>query len=103
MVLVIFKLFSPMVHLGALPSPLDEYVKFEPIGNTYQPIFFFNDYWNLGAEFMPINDTLKELNFTLTYAPLSLFKWQLYASQQVSIFDDPSRLKITELLNRCNG
>ncbi|VDM37406.1 unnamed protein product [Toxocara canis] len=68
---------------GALPSPLDEAVKFEPITNTYQPIFFFNDYWNLGAEFMPINETVRELNFTLTYAPLSLFKWQLYASQQM--------------------
>uniref|UniRef100_F1KWW5 Cleft lip and palate transmembrane protein 1 n=1 Tax=Ascaris suum TaxID=6253 RepID=F1KWW5_ASCSU len=68
---------------GALPSPLDEAVRFEPITNTYQPIFFFNDYWNLGAEFMPINESVRELNFTLTYAPLSLFKWQLYASQQM--------------------
>uniref|UniRef100_A0A914RYX4 Cleft lip and palate transmembrane protein 1 n=1 Tax=Parascaris equorum TaxID=6256 RepID=A0A914RYX4_PAREQ len=58
-------------------------VRFEPITNTYQPIFFFNDYWNLGAEFMPINESVRELNFTLTYAPLSLFKWQLYASQQM--------------------
>ena len=68
---------------GSLPSPLDEAVIFEPISNTYKPIFFFNDYWNLGADFMPINDTLKNLNFTLTYSPISLFKWQLYASQQM--------------------
>lgn len=68
---------------GSLPSPLDEAVKFEPISNTYQPIFFFNDYWNLGNEFMPINETVQELSFTLTYAPISLFKWQLYASQQM--------------------
>ncbi|VDD85786.1 unnamed protein product [Enterobius vermicularis] len=68
---------------GALPSPLDEAVVFEPISNTYKPIFFFNDYWNLGADFMPINGSVKELNFTLTYSPISLFKWQLYASQQM--------------------
>lgn len=69
---------------GSLPSPLDEAIKFLPIGNTYLPIFLFNDYWNLAADFLPINNSVTELNFTLTFAPLSLFKWQLYASQQVS-------------------
>uniref|UniRef100_A0A0N5AJI3 Cleft lip and palate transmembrane protein 1-like protein n=1 Tax=Syphacia muris TaxID=451379 RepID=A0A0N5AJI3_9BILA len=68
---------------GFLPSPLDEVVVFEPINNTYKPIFFFNDYWNLGADFIPINNSVKELNFTLTYSPMSLFKWQLYLSQQM--------------------
>jgi len=31
---------------------------------------------------MPINGTVPVTNLTVTYAPLSLFKWQLYASQQ---------------------
>ncbi|KAK0397603.1 hypothetical protein QR680_002188 [Steinernema hermaphroditum] len=68
---------------GQLPSPLDEAVKFDATGLNYQPILFFNNYWNLGSEYFPINETVKEVNLTITYAPLSLFKWQLYASQQM--------------------
>jgi hypothetical protein len=66
-----------------LPAPLDEAVRFDPVTNDYYPIFFFNDYWNLGADYMPLNDSVKELNLSITYAPMSLFKWQLYASQQM--------------------
>ncbi|VDK69041.1 unnamed protein product [Onchocerca ochengi] len=68
---------------GSLPSPLDEAVKFDPIDNTYKPIFFFNDYWNLAADYMLINSSVQELKLSIRYAPISLFKWQLYASQQM--------------------
>jgi len=67
---------------GQVPSPLDQYVKFHAESNKYYPIVFMNDYWNLGSEYQPINDTVKNLTLTITYAPLSLFKWQLYASQK---------------------
>ncbi|KAI6214636.1 hypothetical protein M3Y94_00291900 [Aphelenchoides besseyi] len=66
---------------GQIPSPLDQYVKFDNDANHYLPILFFNNYWNLGSEYQPINETVKELNLTITFSPLSLFKWQLYASQ----------------------
>ncbi|EJW84099.1 cleft lip and palate transmembrane protein 1 [Wuchereria bancrofti] len=68
---------------GSLPSPLDEAVKFDPIDNTYKPIFFFNDYWNLAADYILINSSVQELKLSVRYAPISLFKWQLYASQQM--------------------
>lgn len=68
---------------GQLPSPLDEAVKFDLVTNRYQPILFFNSYWNLANEYQPVNETVAQLNLTITYAPLSLFKWQLYASQQM--------------------
>jgi len=68
---------------GQLPSPLDEAVKFDATALNYKPILFFNNYWNLGSEYSAINDTVKEVNLTVTYSPLSLFKWQLYASQQM--------------------
>ncbi|CAB3400894.1 unnamed protein product [Caenorhabditis bovis] len=68
---------------GALPPPLDKDIKFTPGGEAYHPILFFNTYWNLGAEYMPINETVKELNLTITYYPLSLFKYQMYASQSM--------------------
>ncbi|CAD6187579.1 unnamed protein product [Caenorhabditis auriculariae] len=68
---------------GSLPAPLSADVKFSPVGDFYLPILFFNTYWNLGSEYMPVNETVKELNLTVTYQPLSLFKYQLYSSQQV--------------------
>lgn len=66
---------------GSVPQPLDEYVQFSPLGNTYYPILFANDYWNMMRDYQPINHTTKELQLYLTFQPLSLFKWQLYAAQ----------------------
>lgn len=68
---------------GSLPAPLDKDVKFSPIGDFYLPILYFNNYWNLGADYMPINETVKELKLSVTFYPLSLFKYQMYASQNM--------------------
>ena len=32
---------------------------------------------------MPINETVKTLNISITYQPLSMFKWQMYSAQQM--------------------
>lgn len=66
---------------GTVPPPLDEYVTFLPTGHTYLPIVFVNDYWNMLRDYQPINSTVKNLDLTLTFQPLSLFKFQLYAAQ----------------------
>lgn len=66
---------------GTVPPPLDEYVTFLPTGHTYLPIVFTNDYWNMLRDYTPINETTQVLELTLTYQPLSLFKFQLYAAQ----------------------
>lgn len=66
---------------GTIPPPLDDYVTFLPTGHTYLPILFVNDYWNMLRDYQPINDTVEELDLTLTFTPLSLFKFQLYAAQ----------------------
>lgn len=86
---------SPWVK-GTLPPPLDEYVEFDPVSGDYYPIFYFNDYWNLAADYQPINSTVKKLNLTLTYSPMSLFKWQLYAAQNM-------RNKWTSMLGATGG
>ena len=44
---------------------------------------WLNDYWNLNKDYMPINSTTPILNITLTFQPLSLFKWQMYSAQQM--------------------
>lgn len=68
---------------GSVPSPLDEYVKFVDGGKTYLPIVFINDYWNLQREYFPINETTPELDLHLTFQPMGMFKWQLYAAKQM--------------------
>ncbi|XP_039951246.1 putative lipid scramblase CLPTM1 [Bactrocera neohumeralis] len=68
---------------GTVPPPLDEYVKFVDGGKTYLPIVFINDYWNLQREYFPINETTPDLDLHITFQPLSMFKWQLYAAQQM--------------------
>lgn len=59
--------------------PLD--VKFDAVSGDYYPIVYFNDYWNLQKDYYPINDTLTTLPLRLSYCPLSLWRWQLYAAQ----------------------
>ncbi|KAK7086896.1 Cleft lip and palate transmembrane protein 1 like protein [Halocaridina rubra] len=66
---------------GAVPAPIDEYLEFTPAGDRYKPITFLNTYWNLVKEYRPINTTTESLDLTVTFQPLSLFKWQLYAAQ----------------------
>lgn len=66
---------------GAVPAPLNEFVDFEPISGKYYPIVYINDYWNLLRDYQPINETVKTVHLSLTYQPLSMIKWQLYAAQ----------------------
>ncbi|XP_038641901.1 cleft lip and palate transmembrane protein 1 homolog [Scyliorhinus canicula] len=67
--------------MGAVPPPLDQYVRFDPVSGDYFPIIYFNDYWNLQKDYFPVNETLEKLPLRMTYCPLSLWKWQLYAAQ----------------------
>ncbi|XP_066495096.1 putative lipid scramblase CLPTM1 [Tiliqua scincoides] len=66
---------------GSVPPPLDQYVKFDAVSGDYYPILYFNDYWNLQKDYYPINETVERLPFRLSYCPLSLWRWQLYAAQ----------------------
>ncbi|KAK1154549.1 hypothetical protein AOXY_G28492 [Acipenser oxyrinchus oxyrinchus] len=66
---------------GAVPPPLDQYVKFDEVSGDYFPIVYFNDYWNLQKDYFPINETVEKLPLRLVYCPLSLWRWQLYTAQ----------------------
>lgn len=68
---------------GSVPPPLDEFIEFVDATNKYYPVVYINDYWNLVRDYQPINQTTKILNLTLTYQPLSLFRWQLYTAQSM--------------------
>ena len=60
---------------------MDEFVEFTPSLQQYKPILWLNDYWNLNRDYQPINSTTPLLNLTLTFQPLSMFKWQMYSAQ----------------------
>lgn len=66
--------------LGSVPAPMDEYIEFTENGKFYKPILFVNDFWNLAKDYKPLNESL---SFQITFQPLSLFKWQLYAAQNM--------------------
>ena len=62
---------------GQVPKPIDEFVEFTASMQNYKPIFYVNNYWNLNKEYTPLNSTVETLNLTVTYQPLSMFKWQV--------------------------
>lgn len=66
---------------ASVPSPLSDYIEFEPITGKYYPIVYMNDYWNLQRDYQPINESVKSVHLSLTYQPIGLMKWQLYAAQ----------------------
>jgi hypothetical protein len=66
---------------ASVPSTLKEFIEFEPTTGKYYPIVYMNDYWNLQRDYMPINETVKKVHLSLTYQPIGLMKWQMYAAQ----------------------
>ncbi|XP_023326290.1 cleft lip and palate transmembrane protein 1 homolog [Eurytemora carolleeae] len=68
---------------GQVPPPLDDFVEFTTTLQQYKPILWLNDYWNLQRDYMPINSSTPLLNLTLTFQPLSMFKWQMYSAQSL--------------------
>lgn len=68
---------------GSIPPPLDEFIEFEPVTGKYYPVLYLNDYWNFARDYMPINDTVKELELRLNFAFLSMFRWQMYTAQSM--------------------
>lgn len=66
---------------GSIPPPLNEFIEFYDDSNEYYPVIFLNDYWNLHEDYQPVNTTTPTLNLSLTYAPISLFRWQMYTAQ----------------------
>lgn len=63
------------------PAPCAADVKFDAVSGDYYPIIYFNDYWNLQKDYYPINESLASLPLRVSFCPLSLWRWQLYAAQ----------------------
>ncbi|XP_019757892.2 cleft lip and palate transmembrane protein 1 homolog [Dendroctonus ponderosae] len=65
---------------GAIPAPLDQYITFTEDLEKYKPILYPNDYWNMARDYQPLPEG-DSLRLHITFQPLTLFKWQLYAAQ----------------------
>lgn len=66
--------------VGSVPAPLDQFIKFTSDGQFYKPVLFGNDFWNMARDYKPLNDSL---TLRITFQPLSLLKWQMYAAQNM--------------------
>eukprot|EP00731_Ephydatia_muelleri_P027384 Em0019g257a len=64
---------------GSVPVPFDQYIKFDEAGG-YSPVVYINDYWNLAQDYQPLNETTKNVTLNMVFAPLALFKFQMYVS-----------------------
>jgi hypothetical protein len=91
---------------GSIPPALDKFVDFDVYTGKYYPVLYLNDYWNLLADYYPINNTIEKLNLTITVAPIQLWKWQMYISQNLrqswygNIFRDDDNEKDQDAIKR---
>nr|XP_023015225.1 cleft lip and palate transmembrane protein 1 homolog [Leptinotarsa decemlineata] len=65
---------------GAVPPPLDQYIRFTDDGKEYKAVLFPNDFWNMARDYKLLNESF---SLQIRFQPLSLFKWQLYAAQHM--------------------
>ena len=49
----------------------------------YPPVLYINDYWAPSADLIAINDIVNELPLSATYAPISVFYFQMYEAQKM--------------------
>ncbi|CAF0827981.1 unnamed protein product [Rotaria sordida] len=68
---------------GSIPPPMDKFFDFDVYTGKYYPVLYLNDYWNLLSDYYPVNNTIDKLNLTMTVAPIQLWKWQMYISQNL--------------------
>ncbi|KAJ3090478.1 hypothetical protein HK102_003622 [Quaeritorhiza haematococci] len=68
---------SNAIPLNTPPLVL-QHLRLNREGDRYYPIFYCNDFWMLSDQLMPINDTVKSLNLSMSFYPISMWKFQLY-------------------------
>lgn len=67
----------------AIPPPFDKWIKIDLEVMQYKPVLYINDYWELSSDLVAVNNTVKDLSLSVTYAPISLFYFQIYEAQKM--------------------
>ncbi len=60
--------------VNAIPPQLTPVLNVSTDRGTYNPIIYFNEFWDLSDDFVMINETTPRLPLTLTFQPLSLMR-----------------------------
>jgi len=80
----------PVVHAHVNVPPTREK---DPVSGHYYryPVVFPNDFWILKESLMPVNDTVSSLHMRVEVAPMSHWKFQLFASMTVAFDQQASK------------
>ncbi|KNZ49282.1 hypothetical protein VP01_510g19 [Puccinia sorghi] len=80
----------PVVHAHVNVPPTSEK---DPVSGHYYryPVVFPNDFWILKESLMPVNDTVTSLHVRVEVAPMSHWKFQLFASMTVAFDQQASK------------
>lgn len=84
---------ATVLPYAQLPPPLAQHVYLYPERDEagtiafYKPIIFPNDFWLLRSQFIEINKTTAQLPLSVTFQPLSYWKFQIYASLSQGLDD----------------
>mmetsp|Transcript_28550 Transcript_28550/g.69605 ORF Transcript_28550/g.69605 Transcript_28550/m.69605 type:complete len:716 (-) Transcript_28550:127-2274(-) len=67
-----------------IPPTVAPHLRFHNESRTYYPIVYFDKFWSLQSQRIPINASVKTLDLELKYRPISLLKWQMQNQMEVS-------------------
>jgi hypothetical protein len=59
-------------------------MKLDENGN-YLPVLYFDEFWQMKDQLIQINSTVHQLNLTMTYNIISMWKWQFKSQMEQSL------------------
>jgi hypothetical protein len=68
---------------GSIPPQVSNKLRFDERGN-YWPVLYFNEFWSMREDLIPVNDTLTSLQLEMATEPISMFKWQIFEQMTAS-------------------
>ena len=74
--------FNTYPYPRGVPVHMRDSMRFHPDTLQYWPTVYVNEFWLLRDHHVPLNASVAAANLTLTVAPLSLFRWQLYEQME---------------------
>jgi len=77
--------FHEAMPNGQVYPHLKDQLKFDSAGQDYYPHIYYNDFWTLKEHLLLINETVENIPLTITFEPLSPWKWQIYLQMGVSM------------------
>ncbi|KAJ3232560.1 hypothetical protein HDU78_006990 [Chytriomyces hyalinus] len=77
---------------SSVPPAIQEYIELAEDGVHYYPIFYADEFWMLGDQLQPINETVKTVNLTMKWEPKSFWYFQ-----SVTMMEDSFKTQVNML------